>query len=63
MSYWSNTTTQIPGDLWGIDSEGDLIIVETKLGKKRQDPFCDFVGFETRLTIENQYIFSGTSLQ
>jgi hypothetical protein len=52
-----------PGDLWGIDSEGDLIIIEAKLGKKRQDPFKDLVGFEGRLKVENQSVFSEDSLK
>jgi hypothetical protein len=34
-----------PGDLWGVDEEGDLIVVETKFGRGAQDPFADFVGF------------------
>jgi hypothetical protein len=35
-----------PGDLWGIDEDGSIILVETKMGH-RQDPFEDFVGYET----------------
>ena len=36
-----------PGDLWGLDSRGDLLIVETKLQRNRrlQDPFEDFVPY------------------
>ncbi len=36
-----------PGDLWGLDSRGDLLIVETKLDRTRarQDPFGDFVDY------------------
>lgn len=36
-----------PGDLWGIDSRGDLLIVETKLDRagRPQDPLVDFVGY------------------
>lgn len=36
-----------PGDLWGIDSHGDLLIVETKLDRTRrlQDPFANFVPY------------------
>lgn len=33
-----------PGDLWGIDSSGDLIILENKRGDKK-DPFEDFVDY------------------
>lgn len=33
-----------PGDLWGIDSSGDLIILENKRGDKK-DPFEDFVQY------------------
>ena len=47
--------SKFPGDLWGIDSEGNLIIVEVKSAKnnKLQDPFIDFVGFESR---RNSYL-------
>lgn len=33
-----------PGDLWGIDAEGELLIVENKMlgGGKQFDPFADF---------------------
>ncbi len=34
-----------PGDLWGIDDRGNLLLIETKRGK-RTDPFQDFVNFE-----------------
>jgi len=42
---------RFPGDLWGIDSQSSLILVETKLAKAHspgQDPFVDFVPFETQ---------------
>src|SRR3990167_6071043 len=34
-----------PGDLWGLDSQGGLLIVETKFDRTRarQDPFADFI--------------------
>jgi hypothetical protein len=35
-----------PGDLWGIDSTGRLLIVETKLALTPVDPFEDFLAFE-----------------
>jgi hypothetical protein len=38
-----------PGDLWGLDDRGNLLIVETKLARNDrgpQDPFKDFIGFE-----------------
>jgi hypothetical protein len=36
-----------PGDLWGVDSHGDLLMVETKLSRSRtaQDPFSDFEAY------------------
>lgn len=39
--------TTYPGDLWGLDSQGDLLVVETKLQRERslQDPFEDFVPY------------------
>jgi hypothetical protein len=38
-----------PGDLWGIDASGELIIVETKSSATPSDPFEDFLQFERRL--------------
>lgn len=35
-----------PGDLWGIDEAGNLLLVETKRGRSN-DPFQDFIGYET----------------
>jgi hypothetical protein len=36
-----------PGDLWGVDSRGDLLVIETKIDRTRwlQDPFGDFVAY------------------
>lgn len=34
-----------PGDLWGIDDSGNLLLVETKRGQ-RSDPFKSFIGYE-----------------
>ena len=34
-----------PGDLWGIDTEGDLLVIEAKHCKRNDDPFADFVSF------------------
>jgi hypothetical protein len=37
-----------PGDIWGLDERGNLLLVETKLsspGSKTIDPFEDFVGY------------------
>lgn len=36
-----------PGDLWGVDSRGDLLIVEAKLARagRPQDPLADFVPY------------------
>lgn len=36
-----------PGDLWGLDDDGALLIVETKLHRcgRRTDPFADFVRY------------------
>lgn len=34
-----------PGDLWGVDDEGNLLIVECKQCKQSDDPFKDFVAF------------------
>src|SRR5438046_1174944 len=33
---------QWPGDVWGVDERGELVIVEGKMGDRR-DPFEDFV--------------------
>src|SRR5687767_1621216 len=38
-----------PGDLWGLDSLGVLLVVETKIHRGRGlDPFEDFVGLTAR---------------
>jgi hypothetical protein len=39
-----------PGDLWGLDCHGRLLLVETKLANKPQDPLLDFLAFERRLS-------------
>ena len=44
-----------PGDLWGVDSQGELLIVESKAARGRggQDPFRDFIGYEARKPTNN----------
>jgi hypothetical protein len=37
--------SQFPGDLWGIDEAGNLLLVEMKR-KRQSDPFKDFIGYE-----------------
>jgi len=37
-----------PGDLWGVDDEGELIIVEAKRSTAASDPFNDFLYLERR---------------
>lgn len=37
-----NEPPSVPGDLWGIDSAGELIIVEAKTRGLPSDPFGDF---------------------
>jgi hypothetical protein len=37
-----------PGDLWGVDASGELVIVETKASTTRADPFGDFLELEHR---------------
>lgn len=34
-----------PGDLWGIDETGDLLIIECKRRKSGTDPFLDFLPY------------------
>jgi hypothetical protein len=34
-----------PGDLWGVDSNGDLLIIECKQCKQLDDPFQDFIPY------------------
>ena len=36
-----------PGDLWGVDSQGQLVIVESKLGNST-NPFEDFLSYRPR---------------
>jgi hypothetical protein len=37
--------TRWPGDLWGIDNYGDLLVIEAKQCSRRDDAFRDFVTF------------------
>lgn len=37
-----------PGDLWGIDSEGNLLIIEAKRCHTNDDPFKDFEEYHTK---------------
>ena len=32
------------GDLWGVDEQGELLIIESKLVKRREGPFKEFMG-------------------
>jgi hypothetical protein len=34
-----------PGDLWGIDATGSIVLAETKLARDPQDPMRDFLGY------------------
>lgn len=34
-----------PGDIWGVDSDGELLILECKQCRRHDDPFHDFVGY------------------
>jgi len=34
-----------PGDLWGVDEHGNLLIIECKQCRRRDDPFRDFVQY------------------
>ena len=34
-----------PGDLWGVDERGELLILECKQCRRRDDPFHDFVAY------------------
>ena len=45
-----------PGDLWGVDDQGNLILVETKRvsGQSKQDPFLDFVDYEKSAIVPTQ---------
>lgn len=37
-----------PGDLWGVDKSGELLIVETKASTSAADPFEDFLKSERK---------------
>ncbi len=54
-----------PGDLWGLDARGDLLIVETKLaGARGVDPFADFIGFDkANAKFRDKPVISATSLR
>ena len=53
--------TTYPGDLWGIDSDGRILAIETKMGK-RKDPFIDFLDYEKAGEKEN-YINPSTLIE
>ncbi len=44
-----------PGDLWGVDASGELLIVETKPSSTRADPFEDFLDCERRRASEGAF--------
>lgn len=44
-----------PGDLWGVDASGELLIVETKPSSSRADPFEDFLDCERRRASEGAF--------
>lgn len=50
-----NTRANRPGDIWGVDATGELLIVETKhdLELSKLDPFKDFVGFTARQRVRD----------
>lgn len=41
-----------PGDIWGLDNQGNLLLVETKRGDSPKDPMRDFIGYAKELSIE-----------
>lgn len=41
-----------PGDLWGVDRNGDLLIVECKQCRRADDPFKDFLAFHDDRRLE-----------
>ena len=44
-----------PGDLWGVDASGELLIVETKSSVYPADPFEDFLDCEQRRVSEGAF--------
>jgi hypothetical protein len=44
-----------PGDLWGVDREGNLLIVECKQCRRNDDPFLDFTGFNCPTSLQSEY--------
>lgn len=51
-----------PGDLWGVDAAGELLIVETKSSANPADPFEDFLKCEQRRS-EGQFPPTVQSIQ
>jgi|GEM_PF-2401664 len=41
-----------PGDLWGIDADGELLVIEAKQCNRRDDPFADFVCYHRNDRVE-----------
>ena len=54
-----------PGDLWGVDSNGELLIVETKAASivGGLDPFRDFIGYEERQKREEDLALKSCALR
>lgn len=44
--------TRWPGDLWGVDTGGDLLIIESKQCRRHDDAFTDFVEFHRHGRLE-----------
>lgn len=43
-----------PGDLWGIDQDSNLLLVETKKATRPQDPLKDFVDYLEKQPVRGQ---------
>jgi hypothetical protein len=54
--------SKYPGDLWGLDDAGNLLIVETKVDRPgaRQNPLQDFLGYATTNSVRQ--FWSATAL-
>ncbi len=43
LGVYGSTANGCPGDIWGLDRNGDLLVIELKVWPGRDDPFSRFV--------------------
>ena len=78
LGVYGSTANRCPGDIWGLDNDGNLLLVELKVWPGRHDPFSRFVqvaqdrhqfaadvlahGWRNRLQLERTYAITAERL-